>query len=194
MIIFHFIFKMLWKPILKVELSRIFLNASTCTRCLILQNGPDVDEILIFQKFQVNGALKDTYVLLNYACYNYNISKNLIWSRFEHNFDPISFKCTFNLLLWYQSCSNFQDIFNLFSCVHIKNCLIFWLDFGWTTFFVYFALLTFESKFFIFGHKLDRWTPCPTFHWTSSYLVVNWTKERLVHVVITLFHFWSQIG
>jgi hypothetical protein len=74
-IIFHFIFKMLKKPILKVELSRIFFNASTCTRCLILQNGLHVDEILIFQNFQVNGAVKDTYILLSYACYNYNIWK-----------------------------------------------------------------------------------------------------------------------
>jgi hypothetical protein len=63
------------KPILKVELSRIKKNASTCTRCSILQNGLHVDEILIFQKFQVNGALKYIYVLLSYACYNYNISK-----------------------------------------------------------------------------------------------------------------------
>jgi hypothetical protein len=44
-------------------------------RCLILQNGLHVDEILIFFKFQINGALKNTYVLSNYACYNQNISK-----------------------------------------------------------------------------------------------------------------------
>jgi hypothetical protein len=28
-----------------------------------------------FKKFKVNEDLKDTYVLLNYACYNHNISK-----------------------------------------------------------------------------------------------------------------------
>jgi hypothetical protein len=35
-----------------------------------------------------------------------------------------------------------QNILNLLSYVHIKNCSIFQLDFGWTTFFVYFNLLT----------------------------------------------------
>jgi hypothetical protein len=65
----------------------------------------------------------------------------LIWSRFEHHFDPVSFKCSFNLLLWYQSCSNFVSNFhklnvgpygfifllqnNIFSYVHIKNYFIF---------------------------------------------------------------------
>ncbi len=47
MIIFHFIFKMLKNPILKVELSRISKNISTCTKCPVLQNGLHVDEILI---------------------------------------------------------------------------------------------------------------------------------------------------
>jgi hypothetical protein len=55
MIIFHFIFKMLKDFILKVELSRIFKNAFTCTRCQILQNGLHVDEILILKKIQVSG-------------------------------------------------------------------------------------------------------------------------------------------
>jgi hypothetical protein len=48
MIIFHFMFKTLRNPILKVELRRILKNISTCTKCLILQNGLHVDEILIF--------------------------------------------------------------------------------------------------------------------------------------------------
>jgi len=52
----------------------MFKNVYTCTICPILQNGLRVDEILI-KKIQVNGALKDTYVLSNYACYNHNISK-----------------------------------------------------------------------------------------------------------------------
>jgi hypothetical protein len=47
MIIFHFIFKMLKNPILKVELNKILENVYTCTKCLILQNELHVDEILI---------------------------------------------------------------------------------------------------------------------------------------------------
>jgi hypothetical protein len=39
MVIFHFMFKMLKNPILKVELSRIYKNISTCKKCLILQNN-----------------------------------------------------------------------------------------------------------------------------------------------------------
>jgi hypothetical protein len=48
MIISHFIFKMLKNPILKVELSRIFKNVSTCNKGPILQNGLHVNELLIF--------------------------------------------------------------------------------------------------------------------------------------------------
>ncbi len=61
-------------PILKVKLSRVFKNISICTRCPILQNELHVDEILIFKKSQVSVALKDTYLLSNYAWYNHNIS------------------------------------------------------------------------------------------------------------------------
>ncbi len=67
--------KMLKNPILKVEWSKFFKNVSTCTKFPILQNGLHVDEILIFKIFQVNGTLKDTYLLSKYACYNHNISK-----------------------------------------------------------------------------------------------------------------------
>jgi hypothetical protein len=67
--VFHFIFQMLKNPILKVELSIIFWNDFTFIRCPILQNGLNLDEILIFWKFQVNGALKDIYVVSNYVCY-----------------------------------------------------------------------------------------------------------------------------
>jgi len=74
MIIFHLIFKILKEPILKVGLSRIKKNVSTCTKYPILQNGLHVDETLIFLKIQFSGALKYTYVLSNYGCYNYNIS------------------------------------------------------------------------------------------------------------------------
>jgi len=73
-IIFNFIFKMLKNPILKVDVSRIFLNASTCTM-FDLTKWVTCNGILIFFKFQINGALKNTYVLSNYACYNQNISK-----------------------------------------------------------------------------------------------------------------------
>jgi hypothetical protein len=45
---------------------------STCRKFLILQNGLQVNDILNFFYFQVNGALKNTCVLSNYACYNHN--------------------------------------------------------------------------------------------------------------------------
>jgi hypothetical protein len=67
-------FKMLKDPILKVELNRIKKIISICTKCPILQNGLHVNEILIFKKFQLSEALKHTYVLSNYECYNHNIS------------------------------------------------------------------------------------------------------------------------
>jgi hypothetical protein len=73
MIIFHFIFKMLKNPILKVELSIIFKNISTCTKCLILQMGYMLMKYYYFLRFQFSGSLKNTYVLLNYGCYNHNI-------------------------------------------------------------------------------------------------------------------------
>jgi hypothetical protein len=57
---------------LKVKLSRIFKNNFTCTKCLILLLH--VNEILIFLRFQFNGALKNTYVLLIFGSYNHNIS------------------------------------------------------------------------------------------------------------------------
>ncbi len=66
MIIFHFMFKMLKKPILKIELSRLLKNISSCIKCPILQNGLNENEILIFLNFELNGALKNTYVLSNY--------------------------------------------------------------------------------------------------------------------------------
>jgi hypothetical protein len=44
---------MLKTPILKVDLS-----ASICTKCLMLQNGLQVNEILIILNFQVNENLK----------------------------------------------------------------------------------------------------------------------------------------
>jgi hypothetical protein len=74
MIIFHFNDYNVEKHILKVNLNTFFKNASTSTICPILQNELQVDEILIYIKFQVNEDLKDTYVLSNYAFYNHNIS------------------------------------------------------------------------------------------------------------------------
>jgi len=38
---------MLKTPILKIDLSSFFFNAFICTKCLILQNGLQVDETLI---------------------------------------------------------------------------------------------------------------------------------------------------
>ncbi len=66
---------MLRNPILKIKLSRIFKNISTCTKCSILQNGLHVDEMFIFFKFQLRGAIKNIYVLSKYGCYNHNVSK-----------------------------------------------------------------------------------------------------------------------
>jgi hypothetical protein len=68
--------KMLRNPILKVGLNRIIKNIGTFY--LILQNELHENEILILKKIQLSGALKNTYVLSNYECYNHNISKKLI--------------------------------------------------------------------------------------------------------------------
>jgi hypothetical protein len=71
-IIFHFNIIILKNEHLHVDLNRFYKITSTCKKCPILQNGLQVDEILNFFYFQDNGALKDTCVLLNYACYNHN--------------------------------------------------------------------------------------------------------------------------
>jgi hypothetical protein len=68
-------FKMLKNPIFKVELNRILKIISNHTKCLILQNGLHVDEILTLKKFQLNEAIKNTYIFSNYECYNHNILK-----------------------------------------------------------------------------------------------------------------------
>jgi hypothetical protein len=57
-------FKMLKIPILKLQLSRIFLNVSTSTKCPILQNGLIVDEILIIKKIQFSKALKKYFCII----------------------------------------------------------------------------------------------------------------------------------
>jgi hypothetical protein len=49
---------MLKIPILKVDLNIMFFNASIGTRCPIVENGLNVDEILILRIFQVSGALR----------------------------------------------------------------------------------------------------------------------------------------
>jgi hypothetical protein len=71
-IIFQFIIIILKNEHLHVDLSRFYKIASTCKKCPILQNGLQIDEILIFFYFQINGALKHMCVLSNYACYNHN--------------------------------------------------------------------------------------------------------------------------
>jgi hypothetical protein len=71
-IIFHFNIVILKNEHLNVDLSKFTKNAFNCRKFLILQNGLQVNEILNFFYFQVNGALKTTCVLSNYACYNHN--------------------------------------------------------------------------------------------------------------------------
>jgi hypothetical protein len=46
-----------------VDLNSFYKIASTCRKCLILQNGLQVDEILNIFYFQVMKALKNTCVL-----------------------------------------------------------------------------------------------------------------------------------
>jgi ketopantoate reductase len=70
-------FKMLKNPILKVKLNKILKNISTCTKCLILQNGLNVDEILIFKNFQLSRALK---ILMYYQIMNVIIIIYEIWN------------------------------------------------------------------------------------------------------------------
>jgi hypothetical protein len=45
--VFHYRFKTLKNPILKVGLNRIFLNVFPCTKCPILQNGLHVDDFFL---------------------------------------------------------------------------------------------------------------------------------------------------
>jgi hypothetical protein len=63
---------MLKIPILKVDLNKIFKNASTCTKCQVLQNGLHVNKLLIEK---INGTSKNIYVLSNYTCYNQTVLK-----------------------------------------------------------------------------------------------------------------------
>ncbi len=109
---------------------------------------------MILKTFQVSGALKDTYVLSNYACYNHNILK----FEYEIGLNTILTQLISNVLSTYFYDSKvvqtlwptshklnvvidvfiflLQDILNFLSCVHIKNCFILKLDFGRTIFFV----------------------------------------------------------
>jgi hypothetical protein len=68
---FHFMYVILKNPILKVESSGIIKIASNCMSNLTKWSICKWNIYI----FQINGALKDTYVLSNYACYNHNISK-----------------------------------------------------------------------------------------------------------------------
>jgi hypothetical protein len=141
MIIFHFIFLMLKIPILKVELSR-FLKKSICTKCLILQNVLHVDEILFFEKFQLNGALKILmyYQIMNvimklYQFFKYEIDLNTILTQLVSNIFSTYFYHTKVFEMYptshklnvgpYGFIFLLQNILNLLSCVHIKNCSIF---------------------------------------------------------------------
>jgi hypothetical protein len=60
---FHFNIINLKYEIFYVDLNRVYKFASTYKKCLILQNGLQVDEILNVFYFQVMKALKNTCVL-----------------------------------------------------------------------------------------------------------------------------------
>jgi hypothetical protein len=75
MMFFHFQLSNFGSPILKVESNRIFFKMFILAQGVrSYKNGLHVDKILIFQKFQVSGVLKDIYVLSYYALYNHNTS------------------------------------------------------------------------------------------------------------------------
>jgi len=93
-----------------------------------------------FSKIEVNGPLKDTYVLSNYACYNHNISifkyevgLNTILTQLVSNVLATYFYDTKVVQTLYPSTSYkldvvtyvfiflLQNILNLFFCVHIKK-------------------------------------------------------------------------
>jgi hypothetical protein len=132
---FHFIFKILKKSILKV----IYIYIITYTKCLILQN---VDEIFIFKKFQLCGALKNIYVVSNYRFYNHSISiseyeigLNTILTQLVSNtlstyfyntkvqtLHPTSHKLNAGPYWFYISISKYFEF--IFLCPY-KNCSIF---------------------------------------------------------------------
>jgi hypothetical protein len=61
-------------------------------RFSILQNGLQIDEILIFFYFQDNGDFEDIFVLSNYAYYTPNISNFYCINSFEQNIDLVNSK------------------------------------------------------------------------------------------------------
>jgi hypothetical protein len=71
-LIFHSNTIILKNEHLHVYLSRFYKNCIYLhMKCPMLQNGLQINEILNFFNFQVNGALTNTCVLSNYACYNH---------------------------------------------------------------------------------------------------------------------------
>jgi hypothetical protein len=60
---FHFMIIKLKDEYFHVDLSRFYKIAFTCKKCLILQNGLQVDEILNVFYFQVMKASKNTCVI-----------------------------------------------------------------------------------------------------------------------------------
>ncbi len=108
-------------------------------------------------------ALKNTYVLSNYAYYDHNISNfkyeinlntilTLVSNVFATYFyatkvvqilDSTSHKLN---AMTYFLIFLLQDILNLLSCVHIKKCFIFTLNFGQTTFFCLFYLVNTQKE------------------------------------------------
>jgi len=70
--IFQFYIVILKNEHLTIDLSRVDKNCISCKKFLILQSGLQVNKIVNFFYFQVNGALKTTCVLSNYASYNHS--------------------------------------------------------------------------------------------------------------------------
>jgi hypothetical protein len=124
---------------------------------------------LIVKKIQVSLALKNTYILSNYAYYDHSISTlkyeiNLntiltllvsnVFSSYSYDtkvvqiLDSTSHKLNandvfFNILL--------QDIFNLLSCVHIKKMFHFYIEL-WAHYFLLSILPCQHPK----GKKFDE--------------------------------------
>jgi hypothetical protein len=65
--IFHFNLINIQNLFFQLNFKYIFLDTYTHKEISILQNGLKVNEIYISKKFQVNGGLKDNYILLNCA-------------------------------------------------------------------------------------------------------------------------------
>jgi len=127
---------------------------------VVLWNRLNVNEILIFKEFQLSGALKNTYVSLNYECYNHNISN----FSYEISLNTILTQLVSNILsTYFYETKVVQILYPTFDKINVWPMVlyfyfkIFWIYFlmsiskivpffNWTLggllFFVYFNLLT----------------------------------------------------